>query len=73
MGIESIIFIIYLIIMLGIGFYFFFKQKGSGEKAYFIGNRKMGPWVSALSAGASDMSAWSLMGLPASVFAFGLG
>ena len=33
----------------------------------------MGPWVSALSAGASDMSAWVLMGLPASIYAFGVG
>ena len=33
----------------------------------------MGPWVSALSAGASDMSAWVLMGLPASIYAAGIG
>lgn len=70
---ESVIFIIYLVFMLGIGVFFFVKQKGAGEKEYFIGNRQMGPWVSALSAGASDMSAWSLMGLPASVYAFGMG
>ncbi|MDR3020542.1 MAG: sodium/proline symporter, partial [Treponema sp.] len=44
-----------------------------GEKAYFLGGRQMGPWVSALSAGASDMSAWVLMGLPASIFALGMG
>ena len=72
-NVESLIFILYLFFMLGIGIYFFLKQKGSSEKEYFLGGRKMGPWVSALSAGASDMSAWSLMGLPASVFAFGLG
>ncbi len=70
---ETIVFIIYLLCMLGIGIFFFFKSKGSGEKEYFLGGRKMGPWVSALSAGASDMSAWSLMGLPASVFALGMG
>ena len=70
---ESIIFVIYLVFMLGIGIYFFFKSKGAGEEEYFLGGRAMGPWVSALSAGASDMSAWSLMGLPASVFALGMG
>ena len=72
-NVESLIFIIYLVLMLGIGIYFFVKGKASSEKEYFLGGRKMGPWVSALSAGASDMSAWSLMGLPASVFAFGMG
>ena len=72
-NLESIIFVIYLLAMLAIGIYFFVKSKGAGEKEYFLGGRHMGPWVSALSAGASDMSAWSLMGLPASVFAFGMG
>ena len=62
---EVVVFILYLIFMVGIGIRFFFKAKGGGEKEYFLGGRKMGPWVSALSAGASDMSAWVLMGLPA--------
>ena len=66
-------FILYLVFMVGIGFYFFLRSKGANEKDYFLGGRKMGPWVSALSAGASDMSAWVLMGLPASVFAAGMG
>lgn len=70
---EVIVFIIYLIFMLGIGVFFFLKSKNGGEKDYFLGGRKMGPWVSALSAGASDMSAWVLMGLPASIYAAGLG
>ena len=70
---ELIVFIVYLAFMLGIGVVFFVRSKGMGEKGYFLGNRKMGPWVTALSAGASDMSAWVLMGLPASVYAFGLG
>ena len=59
--------------MIGVGVFFFLRSRGSGEKEYFLGGRKMGPWVSALSAGASDMSAWVLMGLPASVYALGLG
>ena len=70
---ETIIFIIYLLFMLGIGIYFFLKSRGGGEKTYFLGGRQMGPWVSALSAGASDMSAWVLMGLPASIYAAGIG
>ena len=70
---EVIVFIIYLLFMIGIGVYFFLKSKNTGEKGYFLGGRAMGPWVSALSAGASDMSAWVLMGLPASIYALGLG
>ncbi len=59
--------------MLGIGFWFFLKNKNTGEKGYFLGGRQMGPWVTALSAGASDMSAWVLMGLPTSIYALGVG
>ncbi len=70
---ELIIFVLYLCFMLGIGIYFFVRSKSGGEKEYFLGGRNMGPWVSALSAGASDMSAWVLMGLPASIYALGLG
>ena len=72
-NLESIVFVVYLAFMLGIGVYFFVKSKDGGEKDYFLGGRQMGPWVSALSAGASDMSAWVLMGLPASIYAFGIG
>lgn len=70
---ELVVFIIYFVFMVGIGIYFFAKSKGDNEKDYFLGGRQMGPWVSALSAGASDMSAWVLMGLPASVYALGMG
>ncbi len=70
---EIIVFILYLAFMLGIGIFFFFKTKNGGEKSYFLGGRQMGPWVTALSAGASDMSAWVLMGLPTSVYALGMG
>jgi sodium/proline symporter len=71
---ELIVFIIYLLGMLVIGVLFFIRAKGrGGEKGYFLGDRQMGPWVSALSAGASDMSAWVLMGLPASIYAAGMG
>lgn len=71
---EIIVFIIYLAFMLGVGVFFFIKTKKNGsEKTYFLGGRQMGPWVTALSAGASDMSAWVLMGLPTSIYATGLG
>ena len=70
---ELIVFVCYFLFMLGIGLFFFFRSKDAGEKEYFLGGRKMGAWVSALSAGASDMSAWVLMGLPASIYAAGMG
>ncbi len=70
---EVVVFIIYLAFMLGIGLFFFIKNKNGGEKTYFLGDREMGPWVTALSAGASDMSAWVLMGLPTSIYALGVG
>lgn len=67
-------FIIYFVAMLGIGLFFFFKSKNeSGEKDYFLGGRSMGPWVTAMSAQASDMSGWLLMGFPGSILAFGMG
>ena len=73
MNFEILAFILYFLIVLGIGIFFFFKSKNAGEKEYFLGGRSMGPWVTALSAQASDMSAWLLMGLPGSILAFGFG
>lgn len=71
---EVIAFVLYFVVVLGIGLFFFIKSKDvNGEKEYFLGGRKMGPWVTAMSAQASDMSAWLLMGLPGSILAFGLG
>ena len=71
--VEVSVFIVYLAFMLAIGVWFFFKDKNQSEKGFFLGDRKMGAWVAALSAGASDMSAWVLMGLPTSIYALGLG
>lgn len=66
--------LLYLILVVGIGVFFFFKSRGnSGEKDYFLGGRSMNGWVAALSAGASDMSAWVLMGLPGSIYLYGMG
>ena len=70
---HIIAFAIYFLVVLAIGFVFFFRSKGGGEKEYFLGGRSMGPWVTALSAQASDMSAWLLMGLPGAIMAFGFG
>ena len=68
-------FVLYFVAMLAIGIFFFFKSKNKdvNEKDYFLGGREMGPWVTAMSAQASDMSAWLLMGLPGSILAFGFG
>lgn len=66
-------FVLYFVTMLGIGIFFFFRSKNVTEKDYFLGGRRMGPWVTAMSAQASDMSAWLLMGLPGSILAFGFG
>ena len=70
---ELFVLIIYFIAMLGIGVLFFFRSKNNNDKDYFLGGKSMGPWVTAMSAQASDMSAWLLMGLPGSILAFGLG
>ncbi|MDZ5724499.1 sodium/proline symporter PutP [Acetobacterium sp. K1/6] len=55
--------IIYIVAILGIGIYFL-KIANASSDNYFIGGRSLGPWVAAMSAEASDMSGWLLMGLP---------
>lgn len=70
---QLVAFICYFILILGVGLYFFFRSKSGGEKDYFLGGRSMGPWVTAMSAQASDMSGWLLMGFPGSILAFGMG
>ena len=70
---ELLALIFYFAVMIGVGVAFFIKSKSKSDKDYFLGGRQMGPWVTAMSAQASDMSAWLLMGLPGSVLAFGLG
>ena len=70
---KIIAFILYFVVVLTIGIYFFFKSKGGDEKEYFLGGRHMGPFVTAMSAQASDMSGWLLMGFPGAIFALGMG
>ncbi|VEI05694.1 sodium/proline symporter PutP [Kurthia zopfii] len=67
---QLIAIIIYMIAMLAIGWYAF--RKTSNLTDYMLGGRSLGPAVTALSAGAADMSGWLLMGLPGAVFASGL-
>ncbi len=55
--------LIYFIVVLTIGFVYA-KRSNSSTSEYFIGGRKVGPWLTALSAEASDMSGYLLMGLP---------
>ena len=64
-------FLLYLCMMLGIGFYFSNKSKKTSD--YVLGGRKLGSWVTAMSAQASDMSGWLLMGLPGAAYATGMG
>lgn len=71
---EILAFVLYFVVVLIIGVVFFMRGRDEvGDKAYFLGGRKMGVWVTAMSAQASDMSGWLLMGLPGSIFAFGIG
>ncbi|MCF7952641.1 MAG: sodium/proline symporter PutP [Spirochaetales bacterium] len=65
-----ITFIVYLVFLMSIGF-FFYKRTNNIED-YLLGGRGMGKWVTALSAQASDMSGWLLMGLPGAVFLSGI-
>ena len=53
----------YMLIVIGIGVFFAKKSQASSDN-YFLGGRSLGPWVAAMSAEASDMSGWLLMGLP---------
>ncbi len=63
-------FIAYLILMLAIGVIAYQRTKSSSD--YFLGGRSLGPWPAALSAGASDMSGWLLLGLPGYAYAAGI-
>ena len=64
-------FSLYFVAMLFIGLHFYRKTASLSD--YVLGGRSLGPWVGALSACASDMSGWLLLGLPGSVYRYGLG
>jgi SSS family solute:Na+ symporter/sodium/proline symporter len=62
---------LYFVLMLGIGVYAW-RKSTSDVSGYMLGGRQLGPAVTALSAGASDMSGWLMMGLPGAMFLSGL-
>ncbi|MFD2176156.1 sodium/proline symporter PutP [Veronia pacifica] len=66
----SATFVAYLALMLAIGVYAY--KRTSNSEDYFLGGRSLGPWPAALSAGASDMSGWLLLGLPGYAYAAGM-
>ena len=63
--------VIYMAVVIAIGIVFARKANKSSEH-YFLGGRTLGPWVTAMSAEASDMSGWLLMGLPGVAYWCGL-
>ncbi len=65
-----ITFLVYILGMVLIGFVAYRATRNFDD--YILGGRRMGSWVTALSAGASDMSGWLLMGLPGAVFVSGI-
>lgn len=65
-----IMFAVYILIMLGIGVIAYLNTRSSAD--YVLGGRRLGSFVTAMSAGASDMSGWLLMGLPGAIYASGL-
>lgn len=67
---QIISMVVYLIAMVAIGFYAQRKTDDLGD--YMLGGRRLTPLVSALSAGAADMSGWLLMGLPGALYVSGL-
>ncbi len=62
---------IYMAVVIGIGL-FYAKRANKNSEEYFLGGRSLGPWVAAMSAEASDMSGWLLMGLPGVAYWCGL-
>ncbi len=66
-----VVMVLYMCIVIGIGLYFYKRAQRNSEN-YFLGGRSLGPWVAAMSAEASDMSGWLLMGLPGVAYWCGL-
>lgn len=62
--------VIYFAVMIGIGYYAYTKT--SDHEGYMLAGRNLPPWTAALSAGASDMSGWLMMGLPGAIYLSGL-
>ena len=60
----------YLAFMIAVGFFFSKRNNTAGD--FYLGGRKLGPFVTAMSAEASDMSSWLLMGLPGVAYLTGI-
>ena len=69
--IVLVAFAFYMLLMIVIGV--IYSRKTKNNEDYFLGGRNLGGWTAALSAQASDMSGWLLMGLPGSVYLAGTG
>ena len=65
-----IVIIAYILMMVGIGIWF--SKKNNDVNDFYLGGRKLGPFVTAMSAEASDMSSWLLMGLPGLAYLTGI-
>lgn len=63
-------FALYLLAMLSIGIYYSRSQQRLSD--YILGGRSLGPWITSMSAEASDMSGWMLMGVPGFAYATGV-
>lgn len=63
--------VVYMAIVIVIGV-IYARRANKNSEEYFLGGRSLGPWVTAMSAEASDMSGWLLMGLPGVAYWFGL-
>ena len=70
---TAVAFVIYFIALILIGIHFWKVKDRDSMEDYILGGRSFGPYVSAMSAQASDMSGWLLMGLPGSIVLMGLG
>ncbi|MBP2369275.1 sodium/proline symporter PutP [Pseudonocardia parietis] len=67
---QTIALVVYFAVMIGIGYYAY--RQTSDHEGYMLAGRQLPPWTAALSAGASDMSGWLMMGLPGAIYATGL-
>ena len=71
LGWVIVAFVLYLLMMIAIGA--FYAKGNNNSEDYFLGGRKLNGFVAALSAQASDMSGWLLMGLPGAIYLTGVG
>ena len=71
MDIVGIIFVLYLVFLIGVGYKTMAFNKS--QEDYLLAGRKLGPWVTAFSERSSGESAWLLLALPGAAISVGLG